>query len=549
MERKRILWCGEASFLATGYAVYAHEVLARLHETGKYDILELGSYGKQDDPRAASIPWKFVSVVPQDKEGQERHRQHKVLTFGCEKFEEVCLAHRAQICLDARDLWCMEHEQRSPFRRFFNWTIMPACDAEPQDEQWVASYMSADGVFTYSDWATSVLSKQSAGQIKLLGSAPPGANLEDFKPVANKKEHRRSMGVDPDCLIVGTVMRNQKRKLFPDLFKAFAHYLKVAPPEMAKKTFLYCHSSAPDIGWSLSRLMLETGVTHKCIFTYQCRDCGAVFPNFYSDVITTCKSCGKPTAQLANSNSGVSRKALAQILNLLDCYVQYSNSEGAGIPLMEAAACQVPVFGTDYSAMTDNVRKLKGYPIKVKNLVRESETHCWRASPDGEDFVEQLIKFFSLPQGMRERKGYESRKAVEQHYTYEKTAKLWETHLDSIEVRPESETWKSPPKFHQPNLNVPQGLSNSAFIEWGIHNILGDASLAKSHVGMRMTRDLSWGARLQNFGGSMAYFNDMSNTGVHQEFEEFSREKVVEVLCHMAQTNNHWERKRMEAIR
>ena len=34
------------------------------------------------------------------------------------------------------------------------------------------------------------------------------------------------MGLDPDCKIIGTVMRNQRRKLYPDLFEAFKKFLR-----------------------------------------------------------------------------------------------------------------------------------------------------------------------------------------------------------------------------------------------------------------------------------------------------------------------------------
>jgi hypothetical protein len=38
MTKKKILLVNEASYLATGFAVYGHEILTRLHKTDKYDI-------------------------------------------------------------------------------------------------------------------------------------------------------------------------------------------------------------------------------------------------------------------------------------------------------------------------------------------------------------------------------------------------------------------------------------------------------------------------------------------------------------------------------
>jgi hypothetical protein len=59
----------------------------------------------------------------------------------------------------------LEYQERSPFRPFYHWAIMPTVDAAPQDEQWVATFLNADSVFTYSDWGMDVLRAQTGGRI------------------------------------------------------------------------------------------------------------------------------------------------------------------------------------------------------------------------------------------------------------------------------------------------------------------------------------------------------------------------------------------------
>ena len=120
----------------------------------------------------------------------------------------------------------IDYQERSPFRTLFNWAIMPTVDAEPQNEQWLSTYANADAVFNYSDWGLDLLKRESNNKIKCLGSAPPSANAA-YTPVKDKLEHKSNMGFDPSLQIVGTVMRNQRRKLFPDLFEAFRKLLKI----------------------------------------------------------------------------------------------------------------------------------------------------------------------------------------------------------------------------------------------------------------------------------------------------------------------------------
>ena len=93
-------------------------------------------------------------------------------------------------------------------------------DAAPQNEQWLSTFANADGVFNYSDWGHEVLENESRGVIRCLGSAPPSAN-EAYKPAEDKFKHKEMMGFDGNSKIIGTIMRNQRRKLFPDLFEAF----------------------------------------------------------------------------------------------------------------------------------------------------------------------------------------------------------------------------------------------------------------------------------------------------------------------------------------
>ena len=88
-----------------------------------------------------------------------------------------------------------------------------------------------------------------------------------YKPVEDKRKHKQFVGLDPDCKIIGTVMRNQRRKLYPDLFEAFKKFLDKAED---KNYYLYCHTSYPDLGWDIPELLNEHGIGSKVLFTYIC---------------------------------------------------------------------------------------------------------------------------------------------------------------------------------------------------------------------------------------------------------------------------------------
>jgi glycosyltransferase involved in cell wall biosynthesis len=234
VRKKRVLLLNESSFLSTGFATYGLEVLKRLHATGKYELCELGVYANpfdRWDERAFGLPWKFIHATPPpgDQRAWDEYNSQPTHQFGGWKFEAACLEFKPDIVFTVRDAWMDEAVQRSPFRPYYHWAHMATVDAAPQDEQWVAMFADADAVFTYSDWALGVLREQGRGHINLKTSASPGADLDTLRPVPDRRAHRDGMGVDPDCFIVGTVMRNQRRKLYPDLLVAFAEFLQRAP--------------------------------------------------------------------------------------------------------------------------------------------------------------------------------------------------------------------------------------------------------------------------------------------------------------------------------
>ena len=193
-----------------------------MHSTGKYEIAELASYGERDDKRAEGTPWKFCGVMPPKDAPEEEHKRYNsmpVFQFGEYAFETTCLDFKPDVVCDIRDFWMLDFAERSPYRRLFRWCIMPTVDARPQARQWIATYQSADTCLTYSDWAGGILDDQSGGQINYLGSAPPSAHPA-YKPM-DKTQMRQALGLDPSLNIIGMVARNQRRKLYPDLFEAF----------------------------------------------------------------------------------------------------------------------------------------------------------------------------------------------------------------------------------------------------------------------------------------------------------------------------------------
>jgi glycosyltransferase involved in cell wall biosynthesis len=550
MRKKRILFCSEATFLNTGYATYTREILNYLYSTGKYDLAEMASYGNRHDSRAVNIPWKFYGVVPDERCSEEERKQyfeHPIAQFGELIFEEVCLNFKPDIVCDIRDFWMLDFEERSPFRPFYKWCVMPTVDARPQARQWIATYQSADACLTYSEWAGEVLKDQSGGKINYLGTSPPSAHAA-YKPIENKSELRKTMGIPEDINLIGTVMRNQRRKLYPDLFEAFKILLSKVPDP--NKYFLYCHTSYPDLGWDIPELLHQYQLSSKVYFTYICGQTNKPFVSLFKGAVAQSPYTGKFGATLSNVKNGVSYEDLSKIINLFDLYVQYANCEGFGLPQVEAAACGIPVMATDYSAMESVVRNLGGIPVKPKTLYKELETGCLRAVPDNELASELMLEFFKMLPEDRKSMGVKTREAFEKFYTWQNSGKMWEDYFDSVEILPDELTWKSPPRIHQPAQKpskIPENAEYDKLARWLITNVLCEPDKVNSFMEARLIRDLMYKATTATTGGM--YFNESSaafdGKMARTPFDFDIAYKQMLTLCNR---RNFWEQRRFNAL-
>jgi glycosyltransferase involved in cell wall biosynthesis len=549
---KKVLLVNEASYLNTGYSIYGHNLLKRLKD--RFNIAEFCLYGHEEDPRFKSLPWKAYRNMPINGNQEEvnKYTSNPLSVFGAWRFEDVVLDFKPDYVLSIKDPWMDMYQLNSPARNYFNLLWMAPVDAKPLQDEWVEAYSSVDGLLTYQDWGWKILKKQGGDNYNYFGSASPAAS-DEFKPIKDREKLKQSLGIGPDIKIVGTVMRNQRRKLFPYLFKAFRRFLDETG---RNDVILYCHTSYPDnAGWRIPALLKEYKLSSKVVFTYVCEnvrdqngqvlnaDCNSVFTSHFQDMVTMCPKCGLRTAKCSSTSNGVTTQALSLIYNMFDLYVQYSNMEGFGMPVCEAAACGVPVCGTDYSAMNDNIRKLNGYPIPVLTLQKEIETGRDSAIPDEVAFVEYLKQFFAQDKFQTELQRIKTRESYLSNYSWDKAADAWTNAINSIPVK---NNWNARPNYHNPasikSINT-ERMSNVDFARWLIVHVLGDRSKINSQLELRLIRDLNLGAKFRSMGSF--YQSDDSALTSHTHYENFSREMAYNELVHLRNQINEFEHKRV----
>lgn len=540
MSKLRILCTAEASFTSSGFSTISLELISRLHATGKYEIAELGCNCGPNDARALQLPWKFYNNAPVNDNEREVFRSHNQMEYGLLRFHAVCLDFKPHVVIDLRDGYMQTFLIESPFRQFFKLCLMPPIDGLPQDEHWVSLYKSADYCFAYTDWGKQAL--ESMG-IKVSGVTPPGADPV-YQIIGDKKAHKEAMGLSSDSLVIGTVMRNQRRKLYPDLIESFAKLLKTARKELSDRCFLYLHCAYPDVGWKIGDLLLEHGVASRTIMTYQCLNCGQSFPSLFSGAKRSCYKCGQYSATTSNSNVGASRETLCKIYNLMDVYIQYSTCEGFGLILPEAAACGVQIIAVDHSAMTEVCTKLGGELIPNQRPWTDPDSYRILAYPDNDVLVSKLISILSEPEAVRLIKGKRQEKVCRELYSYDESAAKWMGVLDDMEIE---DKWDSPNTAPSPAISIPTGLSNEEFVNWAMVNIARRPELLNSYLTARIIRDLNVGLSYTNEGGF--FVNDMSETRLRHVSQPFDRACALKEFERLWNDKAFWECERCKIKR
>jgi len=517
-EKLRILFVSEASFVNSGFGNYTKELLTRLYKTNKYEIAEFASYGFVNDPRDKSIPWiYYANGVKDDDPRFNEYNSRGDNQFGRWRFDKVVLDFKPHVVVDWRDYWMSSYQAHSPFRPYFNWVLMPTVDSAPQQESWIDTYIDADAVFTYSDWGAQVIKDQSNNTINFINTARPGVDLNVFKPKNNIKVIKDSLGLPKDSIIIGSVMRNQKRKLFPELLSAFRKTLDdlyADNDKVADNLYLYLHTSYPDAGWDLPELLKEHRLLNRVFFTYKCVKCNECVASTFSHPTKICKNCLESTSRFTSVTNGVSEEKLADIYNTFDLYVQYSICEGAGMPQIEAAACGVPIATVNYSAMIDVIKKLDAYPISISSYFKELETKAVRVYPNGNDLVKIIKKHIKLTPKKIESKRKIVRNAAEQFYDWNITAKIWENFFDSKWLFKAERSWNDPIRLLNPNINIPTSQHPKDMFAF-IHNLcaenLLDIDTMSTMLLLDMCKNASYGFTQNGPSISAASYNDIVN--------------------------------------
>ncbi len=473
--------CAESHNINSGFGRYTKEILNRLHKNPNYQVAEFASYA--DESYVSDVPWKvYPNAVKEDHKDFQFYKSNPINQFGQWRFDKVVLHFKPDIVFDIRDYWMFAYQEMSPLLKYFNWVIAPTIDSIPQKTEWLSTFENADIVLTHTDWALNYL-KSLNRPINIMGSVPDSVDTEVFKPVSWSKSYQKTKyGIAADAIVIGSVMRNQKRKLIAELFASLKNLLETT---QNNKIYLYLHTSYPESqGWDIPELLQEYGVYNNVLFTYYNPTSKQIYCSPFKGSRIPSPDGHDSYCYMPNVIHGVSNEQLTEIYNLFDIYVQYAICEGLGIPQLEAASCGIPLFAINYSGMEEILQKVEGVPIDCV-LTKEMETGSNRATPINSDLVQKVIHWMNLDKKSKKEMSNKTRKLLIENYSWDKTAEQLITIFDSIQPK---NKWDEP--LVVSGANVPENLSNRAFVNFIVDNVLCEPRLKKTYFIQNFIRTL-----------------------------------------------------------
>jgi len=259
-----------------------------------------------------------------------------------------------------------------------------------------------------------------------------------------------------------------------------------------------------------------------------------------------CSKCSKFTNQLVGINNPINEQELALVYNIMDVYVQYANSEGFGMPQLEAAQCGLPVISTYYSAMQSIVDNIGAIGIKPLSYYVECETGCKRAVPDNDKFLEILLDLASSKESL-ETIGSSVCEKAKECYTWDKTADVWLKHIQSVEVKDINKTWLSPPRNAIPATSIPKNINSIVDkVNFLFNSVLCKPDWIGGYLWKKVIKDCTFSYKCENLNKDF-YFNEshkQSQTGN----TPFSIDDAYNELKFFREQINEWEKARYEKI-
>ena len=373
----RLLYVGDHG--STGFGVVASGLLHGLHDTGDYEILQLGiNYNDLDGP--PGVPWQVIPAgfyypTPRGYEAADPYGLTKV-----ENYVEIFDPDVVFINNDfpvANDYMLKKGKKTKLAEHRSKKILYAPLDSWPFPPAFAETAQLFDQTIAYSFFQLDLMRQQNP-KFADVPVVYHGVDTKTYfpidKPIAKQMvmetfaKYNKDIKVPDirDKFLVYFVGTNQWRKDLPALFRAF-----VAFNEQHPNAFLIPHTSAMPMspthgGWALFNLRDLTGLRNSVIFQH-------------ANIFT-------PTE-------------MNYFYNAADVLAFPTRGEGFGLPSIEAMATKTPVIATRFGPQYELHADDRGFFIDVDDYeVGNRAAYTYFARPSWKSLAQKLEHVYTHPE-------------------------------------------------------------------------------------------------------------------------------------------------------
>ena len=380
----KIYWLSDSPMTVTGYSTISTNILNGLSEKGHICIYQAHNYIGQDIP-------------PGLKFEDGRELKFKIMGNGTKPYSQDLLMPRIKemrpdvfgVLLDTFMLfpWALQLDY-APAKTLF---YFPSDGGGGLPQQCENILRKFNVPFAMSKFAQKQALESYGIKTEYI---PHAVDTSVYYPLSEEKRNklRAKWGLH-DKFVVGSVFRNQGRKMADRMIKAFAKFAKTHSDAIL---FMHCDPTDAAAVFDINLLIQRYDLQNRCIFSGM---------RFFK---------------------GFDYKQMNEVYNLMDVFFLSTSGEGFGIPTIEAMACEVPCIVTDYTTTHELLIDdgVCGIPIKVYTDLTGSWT-VERAIMDIPDAVKALETLYNNKE-LRKQYGKTGRKKVLKNYDWKVVGEQWD---------------------------------------------------------------------------------------------------------------------------
>lgn len=382
MTRKlRIMMNTNAMWAPSGYGVQAKQILPAMQKEG-YPVAVINFYGQEGGMLNLENILNYPKIHDQwGMDAMINHGRH----------------FNADVIFTLQDIWTLPLEGLNTLRmQNRRWIPIIPIDHEPVPPAIVERLKLAYRIVTYAPYGYRELKRVGLHSTYIPHTIDP----QMYKKV-DKSEVRKKIGIPEDMFLFGMVAANKDnppRKSFQEVLDAFKLFYENHP-----NSAIYFHVlTQVQSGFPIEQYAKFLGI-EKAIYKADAYELMEV----------------------------IQQTDMPKIYSAMDCLLAPSTNEGFGVPIIEAASCEVPVITTDFTAQKDLVLDgVTGFKCKIATK-RFSPLLAYIGIPDTQHLYEQMENVYNAD---REQMGKKAREFVIENFEFKKVWKeKWSPFLNTLE--------------------------------------------------------------------------------------------------------------------